>query len=327
MTGCVRGRMAPLVTIVIPCLNEERNIVRCLDSIGRQTYPHDRIEVLVADGFSKDRTRDLIAAWNTAHDVRVTIVDNPRVIAEFGNAAALRVARGDFLYLMGCDEEMAQADWIERFVEAFTVFPGIVGVEQHWLPEPGGLLVNNYLAAIHINDPLARDIAAKPRQVAVREVGGRVFREFTFTSGYPAKLFLKRDAVEPFIGEETFEEGQVMMRLAAEGRNRMAMVDGYGNYHRPVKSLRQYLRRCRKIALKHTTRSSERDTWVKHTGNRIIPFALLNMTFIYPVALSFVKAVSERQPFWLLHGPVAFVSVWGYALNWLRIKLLREKAW
>ena len=324
---CMGEHILKKVSIIIPCLNESRNIVRCLDAIGRQTYPHELIEVLVADGLSTDGTRNLISQWNDEHDIEVSIVDNDRVVAEFGTAEALKVARGEFIYLMGCDEVMAQEEMIETFVEAFDILPGIAGVEQEFVKIPGGSIANNYLAVIHINDPLARDIAVQPKQLQKVERDGKTYREFEFFPGYPAKLLFQRDMIEEFIGADTFEEGQVMLKLALDGRNRMAMVDGYGVYHYNITSLRQYFRRCAKIALKHTTRIRERETWVSHTGKRIYLFALLHLTFIYPLVFSLVQVVRKREPLWLLHAPIAFMSTAIYGLNLAYIKLTGKKAW
>jgi len=44
----------PLVSIIIPCRNEEKYISKCLDSIIAQDYPRDKLEVLVVDGRSED---------------------------------------------------------------------------------------------------------------------------------------------------------------------------------------------------------------------------------------------------------------------------------
>ena len=46
----------PSVTVIVPCRNEEGYIGRCLDSILATDYPKDRVEVLVVDGRSDDRT-------------------------------------------------------------------------------------------------------------------------------------------------------------------------------------------------------------------------------------------------------------------------------
>ena len=319
--------MTGKVSVIIPCLNEEDKIIRCLDAIGAQTYDHSKIEILIADGMSKDRTRELIAAWQTSHDVRAEIVDNPRVIAEFGNAEALKRAWGDYIYLMGADEVMAQTDMIEKYIQAFEVYPEIAGVEQEFLIIQGGPFFNNFLAAIHINDPLARDIATPPKLLEKRLIDGTVYRLYEFRPGYPAKLFFKREYIAEFIGQETFEEGQVMLRLAQEGRNTLAWIDGYGVYHYNVKSLRQYLRKRAKIALKHTTRVSERKTWVSYTGKKLYLFAFLHLTFVYPFLFSIVQTIRMRQPIWLMYAPFAWITTFVYAWNFLIIKLFKKKAW
>ena len=46
----------PSVSVIVPCRNEEGYVGRCLDSIVGADYPKDRIEVLVVDGRSDDRT-------------------------------------------------------------------------------------------------------------------------------------------------------------------------------------------------------------------------------------------------------------------------------
>jgi len=276
---------------------------------------------------STDNTRAIVEQWSDRHDICVRVIDNPRHVAEFGNARALAVATGDFVYLMGADEVMGQSDFIEAFVEAFEVFPDIAGVEQDFLQIPGGSLINNYLAAIHINDPLARDMAIKPKLLDMKRREGRVYREFRFQAGYPAKLFFRRSCLSQFLGEETFEEGQVMVRLALEGNDRMAMIDGYGVHHHNVKSVRHYMRKRWKIAVKHTTRVQERKTWVNYTGKRMYLFTALHLTLIYPLVESFYQVVRTRRPAWFIHAPVAFCVSVVYVVGWLWLKITGQKAW
>ena len=47
-------------SIVIPCLNEEDYIKNCLDSILNQEYDLVKIEILVVDGGSKDKTLQIV---------------------------------------------------------------------------------------------------------------------------------------------------------------------------------------------------------------------------------------------------------------------------
>ncbi|MBI4918544.1 glycosyltransferase family 2 protein [archaeon] len=49
----------PLVSVVIPAVNEEKNIGKCLMSIHNQDYPRGRVEVIVVDDGSIDRTKSV----------------------------------------------------------------------------------------------------------------------------------------------------------------------------------------------------------------------------------------------------------------------------
>ncbi len=49
------------VTVVIPTFNEERHIDGCIAAVGAQTFPLDRVELLLVDGNSTDATVDRAA--------------------------------------------------------------------------------------------------------------------------------------------------------------------------------------------------------------------------------------------------------------------------
>ena len=51
------------VSIIIPCYNEEKYIVPCLDSIVANDYPKDLLEIIVVDGMSNDGTRAILSQY------------------------------------------------------------------------------------------------------------------------------------------------------------------------------------------------------------------------------------------------------------------------
>jgi GT2 family glycosyltransferase len=106
----------PLVSIVIPCLNEERYIVALLDSLAAQDYGPGGVEVLVADGGSTDRTRDLVAAYSSPFQ-RLEVVENPRRITVAGLNAGMRAARGDCWIIIGAHSSVRQ-DFVRESVDA-----------------------------------------------------------------------------------------------------------------------------------------------------------------------------------------------------------------
>ncbi len=109
-------RELPLVTIVMPCLNEARHIRACLRSVLDQDYPSELVEILVADGGSTDGTREVIARVG-AEDPRVALVHNPARVQSAGMNAGIRRARGDVIVRMDVHCEYAK-DYLRRCVEA-----------------------------------------------------------------------------------------------------------------------------------------------------------------------------------------------------------------
>ena len=59
------SEMPPTVTIAMPAYNEEDYIESCIASVQAQDYPRELIEILVADGRSTDKTRDILARLGT----------------------------------------------------------------------------------------------------------------------------------------------------------------------------------------------------------------------------------------------------------------------
>lgn len=105
----------PLVTVAIPCFNEERFIEGCIRSVLSQDYPGDLLEIVVADGMSTDATRGILARLSKENPC-IQVIDNPSRIQATSMNAILRVARGSIIVRMDvhCDY---QNDYIRKCVE------------------------------------------------------------------------------------------------------------------------------------------------------------------------------------------------------------------
>jgi succinoglycan biosynthesis protein ExoA len=108
--------MQPRVTIAMPAYNEERYIEACIASVQAQDYPRELIEILVADGRSTDRTRDLLAQLSAA-DPRIRMIDNPARLQAAGLGLLVKQAAGDIFVRMDVHCEYAP-DYVRRCVEA-----------------------------------------------------------------------------------------------------------------------------------------------------------------------------------------------------------------
>ena len=87
---------SPLVTVIMPVRNEEVFIRWSLGAVLGQDYPPDRLEVLVVDGDSTDRTAAIVQAMAQT-DARVRLLHNPARMQARALNLALDVARGDVI--------------------------------------------------------------------------------------------------------------------------------------------------------------------------------------------------------------------------------------
>jgi len=98
------------VTIVIPTYREEAHIERTLEAVSEQTYPKI-VEVLVVDGGSDDRTRELASAAGA------TVLPNPDRIQAAGLNAGIEAAGGEVIVRVDGHCTIAD-DYVERCVDA-----------------------------------------------------------------------------------------------------------------------------------------------------------------------------------------------------------------
>lgn len=117
------GALPPLVSVIIPHLNQLESLVRCLQSIDRQSYPHERIEVIVVDNGSRV---DLAPIRRARPDVRFLqeLAPGPGPARNLGVAHAA----GELLLFIDADCR-AHEGWVAAGVAALLKEPGraIVG--------------------------------------------------------------------------------------------------------------------------------------------------------------------------------------------------------
>lgn len=104
----------PFVSLIVAARNEEAFIGRCLDSIVATVYPHDRLEVLVVDGMSEDRTREIVQDYAARHPF-IRLLRNSKKHATAAFNTGIQHARGDVVMILGA-HAMYAPDYVERCV-------------------------------------------------------------------------------------------------------------------------------------------------------------------------------------------------------------------
>ena len=155
----------PTVSIILPTLNAGALLENCLASIAAQTWPKDRLEIVIADAFSTDNTRDIAKKFGAI------VIDDRGKNMEEGKRLALQHATGEYIIFVDADNEFTHPDCIELAVRALEKNPQALGVESYYLPSPKMSSFCRYVTArLHISDPLCWMLTTNPILVARENV-------------------------------------------------------------------------------------------------------------------------------------------------------------
>ncbi len=120
----------PLISIIIPCRNEEKFIGRCLDSIVEQDYPKENLEVLVVDGMSEDRTRRVITQYSQKYPF-IKLIINERKITPSALNIGIRSAKGEIIVRMD-----AHAVYENRYISKCVKY-----LSEYNVDNVGGMMI------------------------------------------------------------------------------------------------------------------------------------------------------------------------------------------
>jgi glycosyltransferase involved in cell wall biosynthesis len=105
------------VSIIMTCLNEEKNIERCLNSLTRQNYSNENFEIIVVDGGSSDRTQHIIREFEKKHE-KIRMVQKLKKGTASGRNAGVLASNNDYIAFIDADCE-APVDWLSILVEEY----------------------------------------------------------------------------------------------------------------------------------------------------------------------------------------------------------------
>jgi glycosyltransferase involved in cell wall biosynthesis len=304
---------SPKVSFLIPTLNAAGILANCLQSIRRQEYPPEKIEIIVADGGSADATRELAAQ----HGARV--LDNPRRGYDSGKSVALAAATGEFVVFVDADNELSHPDFLNLSIAALRRYPEALGLESYYLASPKMTSFCIYLSQLlHISDPIAWLMSVKPVRVAV---DGAIERwtfpkdSFAWPMGSNGFVFRRSDLSGLSLNDQ-FEDCAVVVRIAQAGRREWLRVTNRGVHHYVANGLADFVRKRRRQTFHFLSlRGQGATSWTQM--NPAVPAwlaCLYCVSFLGPVYHALLGLLRTGNPAWLWHPAASLASVVG--LTW-----------
>jgi glycosyltransferase involved in cell wall biosynthesis len=336
------GEDVPSVSVVIPTLNAEKYLDECLASVRDQDYPAGKVEILLVDAGSRDRTLAIAERFRVEH-----VLDNPLSTGEAGKAVGVRAATGDLVLMIDSDNVLVGHDWLRRMVAPFDD-PEVISSEAlRWDYRRRDHFINRYQALTGINDPLALYLGNYDRysyltdrwtdypHVAVQQDGWlRVELDPDWVPTMGANGYLvRREAFSAVpVGDYLFDIDFVH-DLVKSGFRTIARVDV---------PIRHYF--CDSVARFHkkTKRRVDDFYFFSATGRRTYPWTsrrlggavrfALSTLLVAPLLIDIGRG-ARRKPdrAWLFHVPACWITLWVYGTGTIRGKvrprMLDRKDW
>ena len=125
------------MAVVIPTLNEERFIENCLTSVMEQTFPFGAMDVMVVDGGSKDRTREIVQRISDSHP-NVRLIDNPGRIQSIAFNIGVRASSAPYIVRLDAHATYNKV-YIEKCLEIFSADAEVLGCAPELVGNVGGV--------------------------------------------------------------------------------------------------------------------------------------------------------------------------------------------
>lgn len=175
-----------IAAIIIPTLNEELFIEKCLTSVLSQTFDSRQMDIMVIDGGSSDRTVEIVNTMSREHP-NIRVVVNPKRIQSA--AFNIGVASSDAPYIIRLDAHTTyESHYIERCISLLENHPeyGNVGGVCEILPQNESLIAQANALLNHLKFG----------------IGGAAFRVGTEAQSVDSVPFgaLRREVVEQIKG-------------------------------------------------------------------------------------------------------------------------------
>lgn len=329
------------VSIIIPTLNSERTLEKCLKAIREQKYPQENIEIIVADGGSIDNTLKIAKKYNC------NIVSNKLETGEAGKAVGLKKASKEIVCFIDSDNILPNRIWLQEMTFPFrdNEIAGTEPLYYTWRKEDG--YINRYCALMGMNDPLCfflrnydryNYITKKWTEMPVKEMDKGKYIKIILnkkhlpTIGANGFLIRKKILKECPIKEYLFDI-DVVYKLSLKGINKYAKVK-IGVIHLFCKNIKTFTRKQRRRIrdfLYYQSLNTREYPWEKTNKIRIIKFILCTL-LILPLFFQAIRGyLHKKDGAWFFHPLACVITLFVYTqeafLSAVKIKKVNRKNW
>jgi glycosyltransferase involved in cell wall biosynthesis len=297
--------------------NEERRIPVLLGSIAGQSYPKEKIEVLVIDGESEDSTVQEVRRY-VGRLPNLKVIENQRRDPASGRTLGLLNATGRFHMYLDADMEFSSPETLQMLVQPL-VDGVVVGSFTRLLSGPRDSALNGFLSYSPFqHDPLLELLSSPLEATVIRSTEDYDFCRFTskslplvgvimFPTALVREIYTEMKSKWP---EWFWADLDFPAAVISHGHHNFAYAKRVGIYHHSFTDIRTLLRKKRRDMTWSflTTLKYRYATYINFDSKRdvVILFAITvySLTLAFPIFKGVQKAIKFRDWKCLFYHPL-----------------------
>jgi len=315
----------PTISVVIATFNSERTIEKCLRSLRKQNYPQDKIELIIADGGSRDQTKKIVKKYKG----KIVAVPQDKQGAEYNKGYGLQYANGKFILCIDHDNILPHKKWLTNMLEPLLANPQLVAVEplRYYYHKKFSLL-DRYFALFGANDPLPYFLGKADRMDYIHDHYNLIGEASDKGSYYLVKFDQNNPRKIPTLGANGFLIRKALFEKSNHAPEHYFHIDinvdlikkGYTKYafikdsivHLTNSKFFNFLKRRKQFMNQYYMNnfSARRYSvyYPEDDKKKLLLFILYATTLVAPTWDSFRGFLKIHDPAWFLH-PFMCVSV------------------
>ena len=332
------------VSIVTPTYNSMRTLEDYMSAILMHYYPHEDLEIVIADGGSADGTIRRLEQYQSECDIPIHICKNPLKTAEAGKAVGVRKAVHEIVLLLDSDNIIPDPHWMTRMMASFEEKEIIASEPIEYTYRKEDSTINRYCALIGMNDPLCMFTGNYDRKCMITGKWTTVPREEIDRGDYLSirfradmiptiganGFFMKRkELLENFEGDYLFDIDVLWELFLKDPQLRVAKVKT-GIVHLFCPDLKTFKRKQNRRVmdfLYFSEAKGRKYPWGKVGKYKILLFCLACITII-PLLVQSIIGFCRKPDWkvWLMHPVMCWVTLWVYGTGTIKGLFHKEAA-
>lgn len=296
----------PSIDVIIPTLNEEKNLRNCLEAILRQDYYKERLKVTIVDGGSTDSTIEIAKKYGCR------ILINEEKLAEPGVFKGINNSDSDLCCILAVDNIIAnEHDFFKNLVKPFLEqdvigsFPLVICDKK----EPS---INKYIN--NRAEPFSGFIYMNACNTQTFNLVFPVlfkndnYTVFDFCKGTPPLLALaqgftiERDGFHRTI-KSKYDDLLPVMELIKSGK-KIAYVEKSKIYHYQIMNIKSFIKKFRwrirrNLIAEPQKKKSEFFSWQMNIRRKL--WAFYSISLILPLFYSIFWCYKKKKLFYFYH--------------------------